>query len=167
MFGELADWDVAVTTRLKGNPNEKPLQSLLQGYDIYPPQRTSADVKGMTYRFTGSSNAVGDQKNVQLGLTNSQKDKADILRKQKVRGRNSYCRVRVKPLLIIYTVGIPEGKDNVKLEDYAVSLGFCMPETRQEFREQTYQVNSVFRDGTNGYFNDEIDEDADKLNEDG
>jgi len=167
MFGELASWDVAVTTRLKPKNGETPIQSFLEGYDIYPPQRTAADVKGSTYRFTGSSNAVGDQTNVQMGLSEEQKDKADILRKEKVRGRNSYCRVRKKPLLIIYTVSIPSGKDGVNLKDFAVSLGFCMPETNKEFREQTYQVNSVFRNSTNGYFNDEIEEDADKLNEDG
>ena len=109
---------------------------------------------------------MGDQTNVQVGLSKEQKDKAAILRKEKVRGRNSYCRVRTKPLLIIYTVGMPD-KEGVKLEEFAVSLGFCMPETKQAFREQTYQVNSVFRESTNGYFNDEIDEDADKLNEDG
>jgi len=166
MFGELAKWDVAVTTRLKPRKGELPIRSFLEGYDIYPPQRTAADVYRRNFRFTGSSNAVGDQTNVQVGLSKEQKDKAAILRKEKVRGRNSYCRVRTQPLLIIYTVGIPD-KDGVNLKDFAVSLGFCMPETKQAFREQTYQVNSVFRESTNGYFNDEIDEDADKLNEDG
>lgn len=168
MSDELADWDVAVTTRLKGGPSENPVQSLLRGRDLYPTRRSAAKVEEGIFRFTGSSNSVGDQNSVKLGLTQKQLDDADILKKKdNVNGRNSYCRVREKPLLIIYTVEIDSDNKDVNIEDYAVSLGFCMPNTEQAFREQTYQVNSVFQQNTNSYFDDQIDEEADRTNEDG
>ena len=65
------------------------------------------------------------------------------------------------------TVEIDSDNKDVNIEDYAVSLGFCMPNTEQAFREQTYQVNSVFQQNTNSYFDDQIDEEADRTNEDG
>ena len=169
LSGELALWDVAITTRLSAKGSQEPVQDLVKGYTLYPTQRTKARVENNIYRFTGTSNSAGDQDSVKLGLTREQLDRADILKKQKTKGRNVHCQVRTRPLLIIYTIATPTDIKNSKLEDYAVSLGFCMPETELRSREQTYQVNRVFQQSTFSYFDDDFDddEDADLLNEEG
>ena len=169
LSGELALWDVAITTRLSAKGSQEPVQDLVKGYRLYPTQRTKARVENNIYRFTGTSNSAGDQDSVKLGLTREQLDRADLLKKQKIKGRNIHCQVRTRPLLIIYTIATPTDINNSKLEDYAVSLGFCMPETKLRSREQTYQVNKVFQQSTFSYFDDDFDddEDADVLNEEG
>jgi hypothetical protein len=169
LSGELALWDVVITTRKSAKGSQQPVKDLLKGCPLYPTQRTKARVENNIYRFTGTSNSAGDQDSVKLGLTDEQLDQAEILKKQKTKGRNVHCQIRTRPLLIIYTIATPTDIKSSKLKDYAVSLGFCMPETERRSREQTYQVNKVFQQSTFSYFDDDFDddEDADAINQEG
>ena len=66
--------------------------------------------------------------------------------------------------MIIYLVAVNEDLTaGCLLKDYCVSLAFCMPTTQQLVREQTYQVNEVFRRAVTQPFEEEIDDDAEKL----
>ncbi len=171
LFGELAHWDVAITTRLSAKDGQDPIDDLLDGYSIYPTQRSKARVENNNYRFTGTSNSAGDQDSVKLGLSREQLQRAELLKSQKARGRNIHCLVRQRPLLIIYTVATPSDIAGSKLEGYAVSLGFCLPRTELQSREQTYQVNTVFQQSSFSFYDDDFeeedDDDAERLHEEG
>ncbi|MDG2260584.1 MAG: Z1 domain-containing protein [Paracoccaceae bacterium] len=164
LSGELSEWDVAIASRKKGEAGIPPVENLMQGRELHPSLRTAAIIEGRLYRFTGTSNSVGDQDSVKIGLDSELINQADKSNKIVGDKTNKYCRVRERPLMIIYLVAVNKTSiPGCMLEDYSVSLAFCLPPTQQLVREQTYQVNEIFRRSVIQPFEDEIDDDAEKL----
>ena len=164
---ELSEWDVTVTARRSPVEGITPVTDFVDGYVLNPSERSKMVVEGSMLRFSGTSNKVGDQDAPRLGLTDEEIRKADGEEKLYPGDKtNRYSRVRKRPLLIIFVVGIKSGEkaqaNSIDVKDYAVSLGFCLPTTRKPIRAQTYQVNQVFRDSMQSPYDDE-DEEADEV----
>lgn len=164
---ELSEWDVAIASRKTLAKSTRPISELVNGQDINPSQRTAADVEGRVFRFTGKSNAVGDQDTVKIGLTTEQIEAAELAGSVSGDPANKYCRVRHRPLLVVHVISVPDSKDGVELEGYCVSLSFCMPTSERSPREHSYQVNQVFRQTMLEPFESEIDEDEERMMEAG
>ena len=157
---ELLDWDITIAARQSSATGIAPVTNLLSGYELFPSERSVAEVDRGNYRFTGATNSAGDPDSVKLGLTKDQINEAKNFEKLPRDSASRWCRVREKPLLIIYLIGINGTKPECLLKDYCVSLGFCLPVTAQPVREQTYQVNEVFRRTLQPYEH-EVDDDED------
>jgi hypothetical protein len=165
---ELSAWDVTVTARRNPAAGFAPVPDLVDGYVFHPSERSKMTVESGMLRFSGASNKVGDQDAPQLGLTPDEIERANS-EHVSYRGdkTNRYSKVRTRPLLIIFVVGInasgkTENGDSINVKDYALSLGLCLPTTRKPIREQTYQVNPVFRASMQSPYDDE-DEEADDV----
>jgi hypothetical protein len=164
LAGELSKWDVAIASRKYGADGISAVKDLVKGRVLHPSLRTAAEIQGRVYRFTGTSNSVGDQDSVKIGLDDKLIKQADESSKVAGDRTNKYCRVRTRPLMIIYLVAVDKATiPGCMLENYSVSLSFCLPTTHQLVREQTYQVNEIFRRSVTQPFDDEIDDDAEKL----
>ncbi len=159
---ELSDWDVTIAARQSSATGIVPVTNLLEGYKLFPSERSVAEVDKGNYRFTGTTNSAGEPDSVKLGLTKDQIKEAKSFEKLPRDSASRWCRVREKPLLIIYLIGIDGKNHECQLEDYCVSLGFCLPITAQPVREQTYQVNEVFRRTAQSYEH-EVEDDEDYL----
>lgn len=164
---ELSEWDVTVTARRSPVEGIAPVNNLVEGYSFNPSERSKMTVEGSMLRFSGTSNKVGDQDAPRLGLTDEEIRRADALERSYAGDKtNRYSRIRKRPLLIIFVVGIKseagEKGGTIDVKDFAVSLGFCLPTTRKPIRAQTYQVNQVFRDSMQSPYDDE-DEEADEV----
>ena len=164
---ELREWDVAIASRQNMARGTKPVTDLVNGETLFPSQRTAAKVEGRIFRFTGTSNAVGDQDTVKIGLEQRELELADTLAGSSPDQMNRYNRVRKKPLLVVHLVSANHRIPDSQLDDYCVSLSFCMPGTMKPVREQAYQVNEVFRRTMLEPYNNETEDDAEKMLETG
>jgi hypothetical protein len=164
---ELREWDVAISSRQSLASNTQPIDDILPGTKLFPSQRSAAKVEGRIFRFTGTSNAVGDQDTVKIGLDQSELLIADSLAGGARDKVNKFNRVRKRPLLVVHLVSAEPQIEGSQLEHYCVSLSFCMRTTHKPVREQTYQINEVFRRTMLEPFDDEAEDDADQMQEAG
>lgn len=102
-----------------------------------------------------------------MGLTSDEVAEAESNGNVKGDPANKYCRIRKRPLMVVHVVSVPENMEGIELEDYCVSLSFCMPTSRQIAREQSYQVNPVFRQSMLDPYESEVEEDEEKMMEAG
>lgn len=165
---ELSEWDVTITARQNPADGIAPVKDLVKGYIFNPSERSKMTVESGMLRFSGTSNKVGDQDAPQLGLSAEEIERATA-EHVSYRGDKThrYSKVRKRPLLIIFVVGINNSGqtadgDLIRVKDYALSFGLCLPTTRKPIREQTYQVNPVFRASMQSPYDDE-DEEADDV----
>ena len=164
---ELREWDVAISSRQSLARGTQPVTDLIDGTELFPSQRGAAKADDRIFRFTGTSNAVGDQDTVKIGL-----EQSDLLQAETIAGTdpdkmNRFNRIRKKPLLVIHLVAAEPQVQGSRLEDYCVSLSFCMRATHKPVREQAYQVNEVFRRTMLQPFDDETEDDAEQMLEAG
>lgn len=164
---ELRHWDVAISSRQSLASNTQPVSNILPGTNLFPSQRSAAKVEGRIFQFTGTSNAVGDQDTVKIGLEQSELVRAESMTGTLRDKINKFNRVRKRPLLVIHLVSTGPQIEGSKLENYCVSLSFCMPTTHKPVREQAYQVNEVFRRTMLEPFDAEAEDDADYMLEAG
>lgn len=164
---ELRDWDVAISSRQSLARGTRPVTDLIEGTELFPSQRGAAKADDRIFRFTGTGNAVGDQDTVKIGLEQSELLQAETMAGIAPEKMNRFNRVRKKPLLVIHLVSAEPQVKGSRLEDYCVSLSFCMPATRKPVREQAYQVNEVFRRTMLEPYDDETEDDAEQMLEAG
>lgn len=152
---ELSKWDLAIACRKTSSGKFKPVTDFLPNKTYHPVVRETANVNPGGFSFT-EKGALGDADTVKLGLSDEQISKAN--EKSIGAGKNKYCSVRQKPLLVIYLVGIDPKIKNVQLLDYCISVVLCLPNSDIEAKEHEYLVNKVFIDSTSNIEDDEDEE---------
>ena len=77
--------------------------------------------------------------------------------------------MRKRPLLVLFLVQQRSRQDlpACRLTGPAFSLAVCLPTTKQQVREQTYQINKVLRDQILKESEDNADDDETDIGEDG
>lgn len=146
---EMSEWDIALPMKQSGNTTP------FAGQKVRLRSRDKGIVKDGAYRVYGARSRVADQPDAWIGLDVDQEKLAlkryadDDYRKER-----AACSVRERPMMLVHVFeptlrDDPEHKeqsdDVLKIGSPAVTLSFCMPETRKPAKEHTYQVNAVYR----------------------
>ena len=162
---ELRQWDVCLVTRLKAAVDTPPVRGFLPPFELNPIERTSGkpEPEGKVYRFSRKKNAVGDQDTPKIGLTDDEVEEAKGLVSSVV--ENKYCRVRKRPLLVVFLVKVEKCVPAADLKDHAMSVAICLPVTQKSIREHTYQINKTLRAQMLDESQENADDDEAALNE--
>ena len=156
---ELHEWDVVfpfIDATKEGSETE-----LICGQERRLRERTRGVLASATTFKLTRKNKAANPRDEEIGLSEPLVDDGDEVLS---RGRRA-CRARSRPLLLVHLLdiqGSKKGDSRIKLGRIAASLSFCMPETNIQAREQTYQVNQVYRQQMLNLC-DEVDEDEELL----
>jgi hypothetical protein len=163
---ELSEWDVVLPMRQTDHP------TLFAGQSVNLRARDQGTVRKGNYRVYGSKNRVADPDDAWIGLTKDQIAAANAARERgDYRKERSACSVRERPMMLVHVFNAAlraDGEDSddvLKLDNPVVTLSFCMPETVKPAKERAYQVNAVYRQQLELYFEEEDDDDVEQMME--
>jgi hypothetical protein len=158
---KLLNWDVAIASRISAVSDTSPITDWIPGKAINLVSRSSSFLEKKDIKFT-KKNAVADQDSVKIGLS---KDNLENVNKQKnIPGQNVYCRVRTKPMLIIFPISPSDKLIQAGLGDVPlVTLACCIPPTTSILKPRRYQANSVFQAIFRNQVNEEMDDDEEVI----
>ncbi len=167
---EMFEWDVAIPMRQSGNGIP------FAGQVIRMRNRDKGVVKDGTYRVYGARSRVADQSDAWIGLDDEQVRSAmQRFENDEYRKERAACSVRTRPMMLVHVfepslrddeVHKEQSDDELKVGSPAVTLSYCMPETRKPAKEHTYQVNSVYRSQLELQYEQEDDDDSGAITRD-
>lgn len=166
--GEMSVWDVAIPMR---QTDGKPL--LFAGQNLSLRRREKGLVKNGSYKVYGGRSRVADQPDAEIELDEDQKRIAtQRVANDQYKKERAACSVRKRPLMLIHIFepSLRNDKDHkeqsddiLRVGDVAVTLSFCLPETKQPAKEHTYQVNAVYLAQLRDQYEFEEDDDAEAM----
>ena len=165
--GEMSEWDIALPMKQSGDATP------FAGQRIRLRSRDKGIVKDGAYRVYGARSRVADQPDAWIGLSVDQEKLArQRISEDDYKRERAACSVRKRPMMLIHVFeptlrDDPEHKersdDVLKIGSPAVTLSFCMPETKKPAKEHTYQVNAVYREQLELQYSLEDDDDAEAI----
>ena len=164
---EMSEWDIAIPMKQSGAA--KPFA----GQDVRLRSRDKGIVKDGAYRVYGARSRVADQPDAWIGLDEAQERIAlERFENDEYKKERAACSVRERPMMLVHVFeptlrDDPEHReqsdDVLKIGSPAVTLSFCMPETKKPAKEHTYQVNAVYRAQLELQYEQEDDDDAEAI----
>lgn len=164
---ELPLWDVAVPQLRNGAVVD------VAGVTVRPRLRAGGTVEDGTYRITGQKNRVADKPDVQMGMSDGEKERAtQIAASEGIGLERAACAARSRPLLLVhvFNAGLSERNASpgarLDITAPAITVSVALPGTAQPARARVYQVNAVYRRQLELFAMAEVDDDEDAINGD-
>lgn len=164
---EMSEWDIAIPMKQSGAAKR------FAGQDVRMRSRDKGIVKDGAYRVYGARSRVADLPDAWIGLDEEQEGSAlQRFENDEYKKERAACSVRERPMMLVHVFeptlrNDPDHKeqsdDVLKIGSPAVTLSFCMPETKKPAKEHTYQVNAVYRTQLELQYEQEDDDDAEAI----